>query len=168
MDTGTLKIVKAAAADMPQVREIAFSVWPGTYIPIIGEEQMNYMLRLFYSDSALQQQLESGQVFLLCQEGARTVGFASYTCLNNSTAKLNKLYILPTEQGRKIGTTLLQAVLNSLSGIGVTTLLVNVNIHNLPAIKFYEKSGFTLLKNEDIEIGNGYFMNDHVLQLPLV
>jgi ribosomal protein S18 acetylase RimI-like enzyme len=46
---------------------------------------------------------------------------------------------------------------------GATSLLLNVNRNN-PTKGFYEKLGFTVIKEEDIDIGNGYFMNDYVME----
>jgi len=38
-----------------------------------------------------------------------------------------------------------------------------VNRNNV-AKDFYEKFGFIVIKEEDLDIGNGYFMNDYVMQ----
>ena len=46
---------------------------------------------------------------------------------------------------------------------GAVSLLLNVNRQN-KAKFFYEKLGFTVIKEEDIDIGNGYFMNDYVME----
>jgi len=35
------------------------------------------------------------------------------------------------------------------------------------AKNFYEKLGFVVIKEEDIDIGNGYFMNDYVMEMML-
>jgi ribosomal protein S18 acetylase RimI-like enzyme len=35
------------------------------------------------------------------------------------------------------------------------------------AIGFYNKLGFTIIAEEDIPIGNGFFMNDYVMQISL-
>jgi ribosomal protein S18 acetylase RimI-like enzyme len=43
---------------------------------------------------------------------------------------------------------------------------VNVNRHN-KALHFYEKYGFKIIREEDIDIGEGYFMNDYVMELKL-
>ena len=50
-----------------------------------------------------------------------------------------------------------------------TMLELNVNRLN-SAINFYKKLGFEIIQEEDIDIGNGFFMNDYVLslQLPLL
>ena len=45
-----------------------------------------------------------------------------------------------------------------------TDLELNVNRHN-KAINFYKKLGFIITMEEDIDIGNGYYMNDYVMNL---
>jgi diamine N-acetyltransferase len=44
----------------------------------------------------------------------------------------------------------------------VSILDLNVNRHN-PAKSFYEKIGFTVLREEDVPIGP-YWMNDYVMR----
>ena len=46
---------------------------------------------------------------------------------------------------------------------GATVLQLNVNRHNT-AKSFYEKLGFAVIKEEDIDIGSGYFMNDYIME----
>jgi hypothetical protein len=41
-----------------------------------------------------------------------------------------------------------------------------VNRYN-KAKGFYEKLGFKVIGKEDIDIGNGYLMNDYVMQLEI-
>ena len=43
---------------------------------------------------------------------------------------------------------------------------LNVNRYN-KALYFYEKHGFTIAQEVDIEIGEGYFMNDYIMKLSL-
>ncbi|WP_207759825.1 hypothetical protein [Flavobacterium cyanobacteriorum] len=40
---------------------------------------------------------------------------------------------------------------------------LNVNRYN-PAVHFYEATGFKIIKEEDIDIGQGYLMEDYVMQ----
>ena len=46
---------------------------------------------------------------------------------------------------------------------GATSLQLNVNRVNNARI-FYEKLGFKVLREEDIDIGHHYFMNDFVME----
>ena len=48
------------------------------------------------------------------------------------------------------------------SGAGILEL--NVNRYNKNALQFYTKQGFAIIKEEDIAIGKGFFMNDFVMQ----
>jgi ribosomal protein S18 acetylase RimI-like enzyme len=54
--------------------------------------------------------------------------------------------------------------MNEISLKGLTYLELNVNRQNT-AIGFYKKLGFKIIAEEDIPIGNGFFMNDYVMQI---
>jgi ribosomal protein S18 acetylase RimI-like enzyme len=49
---------------------------------------------------------------------------------------------------------------------GVEQIELNVNKHN-SAVQFYEKKGFIRAKEMVLDIGNGYVMDDFVMQLML-
>ena len=59
---------------------------------------------------------------------------------------------------------MLQYIMNEISLKGLTYLELNVNRQNT-AIGFYKKLGFKIIAEEDIPIGNGFFMNDYVMQI---
>jgi len=159
-----LSIKSATITDIPLIQELSMLIWPGTYNPIIGAEQVAYMLNLFYSPEALKKQLDSGHNFIICCSEAAPVAFASYSDIESGIYKLQKLYTLPDQQGKGIGRYMLAYILNELKLKNGTAMRLNVNRHNHVAISFYQKTGFKYLKDEDIDIGNGYFMNDYVLQ----
>lgn len=124
------------------------------------------MLDQMYSTETLSNQMEhGGQVFLLVHEDEKPVGFAAFECnYKGSTAcKLHKIYLLPTMQGRGVGKLLLQEVADRARESGQRTLLLNVNRFNA-AINFYKGQGFHVIAEEDIDIGNGYFMNDYLME----
>ena len=164
-----LSIQNATLADIPLVRELTFKVWPQTYIPIIGEEQVAYMLDMMYSTEVLQRQIANAeQTFLLCYENEEPVAYASYSDLGEGVYKLNKIYILPEKHGRGIGRFIINYLSTELAKKKAIALDLNVNRHNIPAMIFYERLGFSKIADEDIDIGNGYFMNDHILRLYLL
>ena len=49
---------------------------------------------------------------------------------------------------------------------GDRAIELNVNRHN-PASGFYERHGFRVVRDEVIDIGQGYVMDDHVMELAL-
>lgn len=160
-----MDIRKAKPGDTAAIRQIADEVWWPTYVPIIGEKQVTYMIELFYSIKTIARQLEdSSQSYLLLEDEGKPVGFAAYSSRegNNEVYKLHKLYCLTSQHGKGCGRMLLRAVEHEAKLNGATRLELNVNRHN-PAKLFYEKMGYTIAYEEDIDIGGGYWMNDYVM-----
>lgn len=159
-----LSIHKAGIEDIELIRILTMQVWPQTYVPILGEEQVKYMLDTMYNEQELQQQIQNGQQYLICYDDEQPVGFASYSQTEAQVYKLNKIYILPGVQGKGIGKFVIDYVVNELSAKKATALDLNVNRYNGKAQSFYERYGFRVLRVEDIDIGKGYYMNDYVLR----
>jgi len=160
-------IRNATSDDIPLIRELTFQIWPQTYASILSAEQISYMLDMMYGIAALSQQFnELNHRFILAYHDRQPAGFASYAPADPQHFKLHKIYILPHIQGKGIGAALIGFIADNIRMEGAVSLDLNVNRYN-PAKKFYEKLGFTILKEEDIDIGNGYFMNDYVLRLSL-
>jgi len=150
--------------DLWLVRELAFQIFPITYQDIVEPRQIDYMMDLIYSPEALVAQWDSGQIFLIVYSEEIPVGFASYTRLNEEgDFKLNKIYLDNRLQGKGLGRWLLNDVITRVKSEEGRALLLNVNRHN-KARAFYEKMGFSVLKEDLIDIGSGYFMDDYVME----
>ena len=161
--TATMVIRKAYPADIPQIRNMAYNIWPVTYGSILAPEQIDYMLKLIYSEKVLQEQMENNNEFILVYDGVHPVGFASFSLTEPQVYKLHKIYVLPSQQGKGTGRFIIDQLIKAMKAKGATTLQLNVNRLNNAKV-FYEKLGFTVIKEEDIDIGNGYFMNDYVME----
>lgn len=163
-----LSIKNATPADIPIIQELVMQVWPQTYTPILGHEQVAYMLNLFYKPEALKKQMEQmGHRFIICCNEALPVAFASWSEVEEHIFKLHKIYIIPDQQGCGVGRKMLHYITNEIKKKAAIALTLNVNRYNHAAKAFYENIGFEQMLDEDIDIGNGYFMNDHVLRLSL-
>ncbi len=165
--TATMVIRKAYPTDIPQIRDMAYKIWPVTYGSILAPEQIDYMLKLIYSEKVLQEQMENNNEFILVYDGVHPVGFASFSLTEPQVYKLHKIYVLPSQQGKGTGRFIIDQLIKAMKAKGATTFQLNVNRHN-NAKAFYEKLGFAVIKEEDIDIGNGYFMNDYVMEKKLM
>jgi GNAT superfamily N-acetyltransferase len=162
-----IEVREVSEEELWQVRELAIQIFPVTYQDIVENRQIDYMMDLIYSPEALIVQLDAGQIFLIIYSEGMAAGFASYTRLNEAgDYKLNKIYLDPRLQGRGLGKWLLYDVISRVKTEGGRALQLNVNRHN-KARGFYENMGFSLLKEELLDIGNGYFMDDYVMELCL-
>ena len=157
-------IRRADKTDIGVISTLAHAIWPETYGSILSEAQLHHMLNLFYSHESLEKQFDEHHVFLIALMNAETVGFASYSHADKAgTYKVHKLYVHPMLHGKGFGRKLLDRIVHDIKPKGATTLRLNVNRHNR-AIGFYERYGFKVVGEEDIAIGEGYFMNDYVME----
>ncbi len=155
-----IEIRKAALEDIDIIRQLVFQIYPAAYKDILSPEQVTYMLDLFYSVSSLEKQFTQ-HTFLVALAGDTPVGFASYSSVGAGNYKLHKLYVSSELQGKGVGTELIRFIMKNIQG--AVAFELNVNRFN-KARFFYEKLGFVVIREEDIEIGNGYWMNDFVMQ----
>jgi diamine N-acetyltransferase len=153
----------ATIADIRLIRELTFKVWPQTYAAIISQQQINYMLEMMYSEASLKKQMDEGCRFIMVFDEKEPVGFAAYQEIKPGSWKLHKIYILTTQQGKGTGKFVIDHIVKEIQKQGATALQLQVNRHN-KAHSFYEKIGFTVIEEADFEIGNGYFMNDYVME----
>ena len=161
-----LKIRKATSKDIPLIRELTFKVWPQTYAAIISREQIEYMMEMMYSEASLLKQMNEGCRFIIAYDNNEPVGFASCQETEPSLFKLHKIYVLNTQQGKGTGKFMIEYLLNDIRQKGGSALQLQVNRHN-KARNFYEKLGFVTIQEADFDIGNGYFMNDYIMEKKL-
>ena len=161
-----MTIRTASIKDIPAIRQIVDATWPNTYGAFLSPEQIDYMITKFYSDELLSEQIShTDHTFFLAEENGIAYGFAAIQ-LNYpvpGTTKLHKIYVLPSAQGKNIGRQLLDLIKNVAETERQQFVLLNVNRYN-QARQFYERSGFEVIQEEDIEIGNGYLMEDFVMR----
>jgi diamine N-acetyltransferase len=133
-----LVIRTADQDDIATIGYLAHEIWPVTYQDILAPEQLAYMLELFYSPQALEQQiLQLKHQFIIAEIDLEEVGFASFSKVSPAIWKLHKLYVLPGLQGKGIGRALVDMVEEEVRTHNGAHLILNVNKNN-KAIHFYE------------------------------
>ncbi|GAB4019032.1 GNAT family N-acetyltransferase [Spirosoma koreense] len=163
-----ITITEATATDLPIIQDIARRTWPDTFGEILSPSQIDYMLEMMYSTEALTAQIASkGHVFLLAQEtdSRNYLGYISYE-LNykgEPLTKIHKIYLLPASQGKGVGRLLIERVAEVATQHANVRLGLNVNRYN-KAIQFYERIGFSVVGTEDIDIGDGFLMEDFIME----
>jgi ribosomal protein S18 acetylase RimI-like enzyme len=162
-----MQLVLANSAHATIIKDLAYAIWPSAYSEILSSEQLMYMLEMFYSETALKQQMEEKKhVFYLAKNAAgKYVGFVAYeiNCEPHKT-KIHKIYVLPETQGTGVGKQLFTLVCANAKKENQTAVFLNVNKYN-KAKDFYSKLGFTITKEEVIDIGNNYIMDDYAMEI---
>ena len=159
-----------AAADVEAVSALARRVWQHTYLGIISQEQIDYMLEQRYRAQLVKEELGLPTIWWdqVTVDG-QLAGFVS--CLLTATAgemKLDKLYVDPQRQRLGIGRRLIDQVVARAHAAACETLILAVNKGNEKAIAAYRKQGFVVRDSVCVDIGGGFVMDDFIMAKPLL
>tara|TARA_B100000959_G_scaffold272824_1_gene322621 strand:- start:524 stop:1036 length:513 start_codon:yes stop_codon:yes gene_type:complete len=158
------KILAAGPEDLPDIKDIANTIWYEHYPGIITHEQIAYMLALDYSLETMTRDLATGVSIDKLVVCGVMVGFAAYGATNKEgTMKLHKLYLLQAFHGQGLGSLLLTHVEDEARKAGFESITLNVNKHNHVALKTYQRNGYGQQESVLVDIGSGFFMDDYVM-----
>ena len=161
-------IFKAEKKDISVIQDLAKKSWSFAYADILEQDQIDYMLDLMYSEEALTKHFENPNYhYYLIQEDDQFLGFVGFEFhLEPETTKLHRIYFLKEAQGKGLGKKALKFVINETEKIGNKRVILTVNKNN-SAKKFYESQGFKIYDEAIFDIGNGYVMDDFLMEFIL-
>ena len=163
-----MKLTVLKIEQLPIVIDLTKKIWPVAYGEILSKAQLDYMIDKFYNETALRELMQKGHVFYLAQdENEKFVGFVSYEINSEpNKTKIHKIYVLPETQGTGLGRQFFELVKEKAIENQQNAIFLNVNKYN-NAMHFYTKLGFAKVKDEVIDIGNGYVMDDYVMEVAI-
>ena len=159
---------RAGETDIPLLRSLADASFRPTYRDILEPQQMEYMMEWMYSAESLRGQLAGGHVFFIAEDDEGPCGYVSVEQQGPDLFHLQKIYLLPSRQGRGYGRRLFRQATDYIEAVhpAPCTVELNVNRHNC-AVGFYEHMGMTRSRSGDFDIGGGFYMNDYIMALQL-
>jgi len=163
-----MKLISIQENQLPIVIELTKKIWPVAYGTILSQLQLDYMIDRFYTEKAFSQLMDKGHLFYLAQdENENFVGFLSYE-INSAPhkTKIHKIYVLPETQGTGLGRQFFELVKEKAKENNQKAIFLNVNKYN-SALHFYTKLGFSMVNDVVIDIGEGYVMDDYVMEIEI-
>lgn len=160
----TFHPIKAQTSNQIQeIASLAQIIWHEHFTPIIGIDQVEYMLDKFQSTGALTSQIESGyEYYQLYDEG----DFCGYCGIHpeNSKLFLSKLYLKKEYRGRHLATKAFLFLKNLCLERGLSSIWLTCNKYNENTLSVYKHFGFQIVDTQEADIGNGYIMDDYILE----
>ena len=150
-------------SDLTLIENMANTIWHEHYTPIIGAEQVTYMLDKFQSSNTMQEQIDKGYQYFLINFNDNAVGYLSFEKRENALF-LSKIYLLKNERGKGIGRTAMEFVISAAKGLSCTKVALTVNRFNQNSIRAYESAGFEKKGELVQDIGNGFVMDDYLME----
>mgnify|MGYP000023520888 CR=1 FL=1 len=152
--------------DVKQVEELADEIWTKHYTPIIGSDQVRYMLENFQSFEAIVKQMSEGMNYFLMDFQGKPVGYMA-SKPDDEDLFLSKIYVLSGMRGKGIGGYAMNFLANMAREQGFRHMTLTVNKNNTDSIRAYQKMGFVNLGPLETDIGNGFIMDDYLMKKKL-
>src|SRR5690625_1977798 len=124
------------------------------------------MLEALQSKAAIYRSIQEGQSYWLVFFEQQAVGYVSYRLLEDQLF-LSKLYLKRSVRGRGLGKQLLQQIIEVAETNKKHSITLTVNKQNKATIAAYTKMGFEIIRQEIADIGEGFVMDDFVMELSL-
>lgn len=153
--------------DMCVIAKLAKIIWKDHYVPIIGADQVEYMLAKYQTHKAIRSQIEhEGYEYFLILADENPVGYLGIIQRHNELF-LSKLYILSEERSKGYGHLGMDFLITRCKTNGSDFITLTVNKNNQNSILAYEKMGFERYGEVVSDIGSGYVMDDFLMRLKI-
>ncbi len=151
--------------EIAAVVRLAQLIWREHYESIVGQTQVDYMLGKFQSADAIRDQLDHDfEYYRIVEDGVDAGYVAIVPTVEPDVLMLSKIYVAKSFRGRGLGAQALALVESRCRELGRRVLRLTVNRDNSTSIEWYESKGFVNVRPLVQDIGNGFVMDDFVME----
>ncbi len=151
-----------------EVAELADKIWHECFTGIISNAQIDYMVGKFQSYEAMQEQVNVQRYsYFAVSDGDDLCGYFAVKPESDDRFFLSKLYLRSDKRGQGTASQMLGRVFEEARRLGKRSVYLTVNKHNSHAIAVYKKTGFKVIGEPVTDIGNGFVMDDYVMEYKL-
>lgn len=154
------------SAEIESLAKFAGDIWREHFTPIIGSAQVEYMLKKFQSPSFISEQIANKhyRYFMTTIDDIPAGYFAIVPHHELGKLFLSKLYTSKDMRGKGAGMAMLKKAQEIAETLSLKSIYLQVNKHNTNSIAFYKSRGFEIVESIIADIGNGYVMDDYVME----
>ena len=149
--------------DANDLSKMAWDIWTDYYSTVITGDDIGYILKTFQTEEAIKQQMRDGCLYSYIIEDGNKAGYFAILPEGDSLF-ISKFYVSKEYRGRGLGSRTLREILEKGRSLNMKKAYLHVNKHNLASIEIYKHKGFVITGGDKIDIGNGYFMDDYVME----
>lgn len=152
------------AEEITSLAQLGSEIWYEYYVSIISNEQIKYMVEKFQSVQAITDQIQhQGYEYYFMNMNGQNVG---YLGIKQEDRKLflSKFYIHQEHRGQGYASKAMDFLAEICKNRRLGTIWLTVNRYNDTAISVYEKKGFGIVRTQVADIGNGFVMDDYIME----
>ena len=141
-----------------EIKELAILIWNETYKNILPQEQIDLLLSKYFEINSIKEYVKEGYEYTLFEHMNNFIGFGA--CIEKDDyIFIDKIYLIKSFRRKGIA----KKFINNLLDFYKKPAKLNVNQKNTEAINAYKSMGFTIEREEIIELGNGLRNIDFVM-----
>jgi GNAT superfamily N-acetyltransferase len=145
--------------------KLANEIWREHYTPIIGAEQVDYMIAKYQSPNAIRTQIDQNDlVYYLLYVGRQPAGYFAIQ-VRSDEVFLSKLYVSKTYRKQGLAAKAIAFIKSVAADNCLRRISLTINKNNRASLSAYERLGFKSEKAVVTDIGNGFVMDDYILAL---
>ena len=166
-------------ADQEVLARLAAQIW-GEYWPArIGQAQTDYMVEKFQSLPAIQRDMayNAYEYWFLCvppeeststyrtDDGLAIVGFTGgHDEPETNRFFISKIYLLAPERGKHYASRVIEFYTDLCRARDLRAMYLTVNKYNEMGIRAYSAKGFETIASVVTDIGEGFVMDDYIME----
>ena len=141
-------------------------IWSEVFIPIIGKEQVDYMLVHYQGEAVITEDIKNAYRYFFIMDKEEAIGYFAYS-MEEECLVISKIYLLKNFRGLGISRGVFDHIEETARKNNKKKLSLHVNRNNKRAVEVYLHEGFTIKEKVDLPLGDKFFLNDYVMEKEL-
>lgn len=155
-----MEIIKVKNSKIQELASLASEIWHEYWPCILSEEQIEYMVKKFQSQEALQDQiLNQNYNYYFISSNNNIIGYFGIK-EEKDFLFLSKLYIKKDFRHLGFG----EKAFDKIKELGCKKIRLTVNKYNKNSINAYKKYGFKIIDSVVTDIGKNFVMDDFIME----
>ena len=154
-------------ADQEKLAKLADEIWHEYWPALIGAAQTDYMVEQFQSLEAIKRDMaeHAYEYWFVVDEAGKTVGYTGgREEPETSRYFISKIYLLAEERSKHYASQIIEFYVELCRNRDLHSMYLTVNKHNELGIRAYLGKGFVTIESVETDIGNGFVMDDYVME----
>lgn len=153
--------------EIQKLADLASEIWNEYWTVILEQAQIDYMVEKFQSFNSIKNQIENDRyIYNILEDSGNIIGYFGVS-VKDDYLFLSKLYIKKDFRGLGCGKQAFNKIKQIAQQYNKKSIQLTVNKHNINTIKAYEKWEFIEIDAVVTDIGNGFVMDDYIMEFCL-
>ncbi len=144
--------------------DLACEIWHEYWPTLLSNEQINYMVNKFQSFDSIKNQIQyNSYTYNIIQDNENIIGYYGISEEKNFIF-LSKLYIKKEYRNQGYGKKIFENIKQTAKSLNKKYIKLTVNKYNTNTIEAYLKWGLKKTDKAVTDIGNGFVMDDYIME----